>query len=263
MSIKIIVPIALVAIGAGLFGVSQQYLNQSKPDNTADVPVEEEKLVSVLVLNQSIDRGALLSPAQFSIKSVPESQVSLSQGVLASTIPNGAVAKQTLQQDLWLQQDMYVTPEQPGYIEVTISQSMVPYPIVISREAIVGGVIDHGTLVDVIALSSQQQNLAIEDEVEGFQSVSVSPILLAVKVLKVENFDSEESGDQQLAGVVLVLELSRKQVATLSIAKNIAQIEIHKSIGPEFAEQLQANSGDVLPEYRAIVEYRGDSAKIR
>ena len=263
MSIKVIVPIALVAIGAGLFGVSQQYLSQAETGEVVEAPLKEEKQVSILVVNQSLERGQLLSPAFFSTQQVPESKVPPTQDELVSIIPNGAVAMTSISPDVWLQKSMFVTPNDPGYIEATIGDRMVPYPIVINREAIVGGVIDHGTLVDVIALSSQQQNLAIEDEVDGFQSVSVSPILLAVKVLKIENFDSEEAGEEQLAGVILVLELSRKQVATLSIAKNIAQIEIHKSIGPEFAEQLQANSGDVLPEYRAIVEYRGDSAKIR
>jgi len=263
MSIKIIVPVALIAIGAGLFGISQQYLNQSNVEEVTPVPVEQEKRVKVLVLNEHLDRGQVLSPVQFSIKQIPESQVLVSQGDIAEIIPNGAVARRALSSGDWLQTSMYVTPDQQGYIDATISDQMVPYPIVVNRESIVGGVIDHGTKVDVIALSSQQQNLAIEDEVNEFQSVSVSPILLAVKVLKIENFSSEEAGQEQLAGVVLILELSRKQVATLSIAKNIAKIEIHKSIGPEFAEQLQANSGDVLPEYRAIVEYRGDSARIR
>ncbi|MDK9738698.1 Flp pilus assembly protein CpaB [Vibrio sp. D404a] len=263
MSIKVIVPVALIAIGAGLFGISQQYLNQSSIEESSVAPKEQEKRVNVLVLNQSLERGQVLSPAQFSTKQIPERQLSISQDEITATIPNGAVARNTLSPGDWLQTSMYVTPDQQGYIDATISDQMVPYPIIVNRESIVGGVIDHGTTVDVIALSSQQQNLAIEDEVDGFQSVSVSPILLAVKVLKIENFNSENAGEEQLSGVVLVLELSRKQVATLSIAKNIAQIEIHKSIGPEFAEQLQANSGDVLPEYRAIVEYRGDNAKIR
>lgn len=263
MSIKILVPIALVAIGAGLYGVSQQYLNSPNDVNDPAPNNVELNLVNVLVLNESIERGQLLSNELFSIKQISEKRFAASPAKLAPEIPNGAVAKRAISADTWLQQDMFVTPDQNGYIEATVAKDMVPYPIVIGRESIVGGVIDNGTRVDVIALSSQQQNLAIENEVDGFQTVSVSPILLAVKVLKVENLESEEVGQEQLSGVVIVLELSRRQVATLSIAKNIAQLEIHKSIGAEHAEQLQANSGDVLPEYRAIVEYRGDSAKIR
>ena len=202
MSIKIIVPVGLIAIGAGLFGISQQYLNQSNVEEVTAAPVEQEKRVKVLVLNEHLDRGQVLSPVQFSIKQIPESQIPVSQGDIAEIIPNGAVARKALSSGEWLQTSMYVTPDQQGYIDATISDQMVPYPIIVNRESIVGGVIDHGTKVDVIALSSQQQNLAIEDEVNEFQSVSVSPILLAVKVLKIEKprdprYDYKQSDERR------------------------------------------------------------------
>lgn len=257
---KILVPVALIIVGAGLFGISQQYLSSNSDDNQQVNEAPTIKLVDTLIASQDITKGETLNRGHFEISSVPENEVAANTTL---SIPPGAVALSDIAADSTLSADLIVTPDDSRYIEAMISDQMVPYPVIIGRESIVGGVISHGSIVDVIALSSQQQNLAIENEVDGFQTVSVSPILLAVKVLKVENLDSEEVGEEQLSGVIIVLELTRRQVATLSIAKNIAQLEIHKSIGVEHAEQLQANSGDVLPEYRAIVEYRGDSAKIR
>jgi pilus assembly protein CpaB len=94
----------------------------------------------------------------------------------------------------------------------------------------------------------------------SFESININPVLVAIKVLKVEQ---NERFLEQEAKVNLILELTRKQVAKLSIAKSIATLEVHKSVGPEQAALLHANSGDVLPEYRAIVEYRAGSVAIR
>ena len=78
MSIKILVPVALVAIGAGLYGVSQQYLN-SPNDVSEPTPQNVElNLVNVLVLNESVERGQLLSNDLFSIKQISENRFAAS-----------------------------------------------------------------------------------------------------------------------------------------------------------------------------------------
>ncbi len=97
-----------------------------------------------------------------------------------------------------------------------------------------------------------------------FQSVSISPVLIAVKVLKVEqDITPATKNSSEKKNTSLILELTRKQVAKLAIAKNIAQIEVHKSLGVKQAEQLHADAGDVLPDYRAIKEYRAGKVSIR
>lgn len=140
----------------------------------------------------------------------------------------------------------------------------MPYAILVNETDIIGGLITHGSIVDVVALSSEEQNLANEETVTDYQTVSVSPILMAVKVLKVSQETTQESrSESQSNHVTLILQLTQKQVAKLAIAKNITQLEVHKSLGEQEASALQANSGDVLPDYRAIVEFRADKVTVK
>lgn len=62
--------------------------------------------------------------------------------------------------------------------------------------------------------------------------------------------------------VNLILELTRKQVATLTVAKRISEIEVHKSIGEYQKADLHADAGDVLSNFKSVVEYRAESVTI-
>jgi len=60
----------------------------------------------------------------------------------------------------------------------------------------------------------------------------------------------------------LILELTRKQVATITVAKRISELEVHKSIGEYQKSDLHADAGDVLSNFKSVVEYRSSNVTI-
>ncbi|MDN3681432.1 Flp pilus assembly protein CpaB [Vibrio tapetis subsp. quintayensis] len=265
MRLKILLPVTLILTGAALFSLSKSYLNQVKP--TVDL-VEEKPPVMVeifvanktmtfkhLALRSDIKSISVLEKNAFEMGYVPVKQFEWQDGLLVKSV---------VAEGQFITQELFVSPGDDEYIDFIIEKGYVPYPISVSENAIVGGLIRNGTLVDIVALSSVNQNLANDDQVGTFQSVSISPVLMAVKVLKVEQeITPATKNTSERKETSLILELTRKQVAKLAIAKNIAQIEVHKSLGREQAEQLHADAGDVLPDYRAIKEYRAGKVSIR
>jgi pilus assembly protein CpaB len=259
MNFRVLIPVALIFLGAGLYGLSGDILNQ-KDEPIEEIVIEDEPLISIWKAKSVLEPGQLVSIDDLSIVKVPES-VANENGVVESVeleLGKGAIAAQHIEIDQWVMAEHFLRPEQDGYISLTIAKNKVPFAINVDPDTIVGGVITHGSLVDVLALSSLTQNLANSETVQEYQTFTISPVLMAVKVIKIQKSEINNRTE-----VSLVLELSRKEIAKLVIAKKIAQLEVHKSIGKEEAEKLQANSGDVLPTYRAIKEYRAGKTIIK
>ncbi|WED26087.1 Flp pilus assembly protein CpaB [Vibrio sp. DW001] len=259
MNFRILIPVALIAIGAGLYGLSGNLIKQDAEQNVVDV-VEDVNMITVWKAKEDIKRGQMVTRTQFYVTKVTEPEANdngITEDVEIEFV-RGEVSSKDISSDGWVTQLDLIKPDQDGYIDLIIADNMVPYGVKVDSDTIIGGVITHGSLIDVVALSSLSQNLASSDKVQPIQTVFFSPILIAVKVLKVEQNVLEDDTE-----VSLVLELTRKQLAKLVIAKKIAQLEFHKSVGAEQAELLQANSGDILPTYRAIKEFRAGDVNIK
>ncbi|MFC1234498.1 Flp pilus assembly protein CpaB [Vibrio sp. F74] len=259
MNFRILVPTALIFLGAGLYGLSGNLLDKGEKPKLEEV-TEDIVMISVWKAKDSISAGQTVTRSELFIEQVPETEAN-QHGIdepVDIEFVKGLVSAQDVVKGQWVTMENLLTPEQDGYIELTIADNKVPFALSVSNETVVGGVITYGSLVDVIALSSLNQNLANNETVQQYQSFTVSPILMAVKVIKVEKNEIRDRTE-----ISLVLELSRKEVAKMVIAKKIAQLEVHKSIGKEQAEQLHADSGDVLPTYRAIKEFRAGEAIIK
>lgn len=96
--------------------------------------------------------------------------------------------------------------------------------------------------------------------------VYIKPVITGVKVLQVRTSKGDAKTPFNKANdenATLILELTRKEAVTLTVAENIADIEVHKSIGKYDASDLQADSGDILQGFKSVTEYRADETLIR
>jgi pilus assembly protein CpaB len=285
MNLRILVPIALIAVGAGLYGLSGRILNSNtsqSEETQSDVSqqIQEPKKTETadnLVRTWTVKQDLL--PGQFvTADSLQAEMVSYDEarahglrenedGVIPDIrikFVDGMVSGGELKADQWVTNADFVTPEQDRYVDLTISENMVPYGMKVDPDTVVGGVITHGSYVDIIALSSKSQNLATTSKIKDFRNISISPVLMAIRVIKVQKEEKPATKvSPATVEVSLILELTRQQIAKLAIAKRISHLEFHKSMGPKQAEDLQANSGDVLPTYRAIKEFRAGSSSTR
>ncbi|PWI35225.1 Flp pilus assembly protein CpaB [Vibrio albus] len=267
MNLKVLLPVAVIAMGAGLYGLSGNLVqNTEKPqEKLAEAP----KQLRIWLTKNTLQPGQVVTNRDLETRLVSESEAN-QHGLVNDTnieFVKGMVAGEELEPGQWITNRDFIHPDDPAYVELTVSQGMVPYAVKVEPETIIGGVITQGSLVDIVALSSVSQNMASENTVRGLQSVSLSPILMAIKVLQVQSYIPTEvekvTSKEVDTDVTMVLELSQEQLAKLIIAKKIAQLEVHKSLGAVEAKRLRANSGDVIPGYQAIKEFRAGATSIK
>lgn len=259
MKNKILALFALVAIALGGYGL---FFPDIKEIPVASPVLEEEELLSIWVAKQRLLKGEKIEHDDLKIRYVPISEA-MENGISDSIELNfvdGMVASTTISNGEWVMLNDITYPDQDGYVDLIIQPNRVPYPIEVDPEVVVGGVIKNGTAVDVLALASINQNLANDNSVASAYGLNLTPLLMSVTVLQVNSvlFGEEE----QQTRVNLILELTQSQVAKLTIAKRVAKIEVHKSLLNGDKQSLIADSGDVLPEFNAVKEYRPNQRSI-
>lgn len=267
MNSKLLSIIALVAIAIGLYGLLQP--SKPAPEDKSQTAVDRPEVTyKVITLKSPLNRGEAIVRSNLIIETWPENKANQMGIDSDMTLPkaNGEplLAREPLAAGDVLYADKIVSPQSQDYLDYVTRADRIPFPLDVSSTAVVGGAVRAGALVDIMALASTDQNLANETTVRGFRGVSLSPVLMGIKVLKVAQQHQEATRSQPSSTeTTLILELTRKQVATITIANRIAQLEVHKSLGKTSAKEMSANAGDVLEDYRAIKEFRADSAVVR
>ncbi|HAT8492641.1 TPA: Flp pilus assembly protein CpaB [Vibrio vulnificus] len=159
-----------------------------------------------------------------------------------------------------------VQPNDPDYITLSIAPKHIPYKLDVNSSAIVGAGIHPGSLVDVIAIisASSPESGSGYRQVGDEEGITVAPVLEGIKVLSIEtleapsqNYNNSTSAPNQR----LLLELTQKQMAKLTIAKRISDIEITLSLGVNETSHISASSRDVHPNASSVIEMRGNETR--
>lgn len=261
MNIKVVGLAAIVAIVGGVYGILHQ--PQVKK---AEVKSVQQKTLKIYLSSRTILKGKPITHSDIKIENWPESKAQ-QFGIEKDMQLNFAshpLAREDIKSDAIIYSENIISEQDTDYVDFVISPGMVPFPIDINSDSVVGGVIRANSLIDVLALASTNQNLANDRSVNSYKGVTLSPVLMNIKVIKVaveqiKNKDGKLDHEQNS----LILELTPKQVATLTIAKRIAQLEVHQSVKNATAKELSANAGDVLDSYHAITEFRAGSASVK
>ncbi len=266
MNPRIIIVVAIAAIGIGVYGLLGQS-GSTVTQHPVVNPVMEEKIKVYLadkefMKGEQIDRSKVkidwLTRNQANLKGIDKNMVLPFDSILLArkVIPSGAI----------IYPEFTVVPDDNDYVDFVIQPGFIPFPLEVQPGAIVGGVIHNDSVVDVLALTTKGQNLAIVNEISSnsYMGISLTPILMGIKVIKVEEVSEVSTNPNRTPQkhINLILELSPKQVATITVARKIAQLEIHKSVGELGKHELSADAGDVLDDYKSIKEFRADDAKI-
>ena len=266
MKTKLIIALATLAIVFGLYGLAGR-LQADAPVEADQVVVQENK-IKVWFVDRAVQRGETLKRHDLQLKTLTESAAN-QLGITADVdlkFVEGAVYNRVIAAQHALFPEDIVAPQDLGFIELVINKNRVPFAIKVGSSDIIGGLITYGSYIDILALSSGGSTLSANVE-EGagssLKSISIEPVLMGIKVLQVQHPALDMvSLDKKPQGIDLILELTQKQVATLTIAKRIAELQVHKSIGHFKASDLSANVGDVFADYKAIKEFRADTITI-
>ncbi|KXO09539.1 Flp pilus assembly protein RcpC/CpaB [Moritella sp. JT01] len=272
MKSKLILSLAVGLIIIGLYGIAGS-LSRSEtivPIIEAQAQETYVKKLKTWWLKNDVDSGGIVKRSDIEIRYLPEAEANQNGVDTEMTInfTSGAVYGQKLPQSTLLFSDMLVSPQDQGYIDLVLAPDRVPYVLRVPAEAVVGGAISNGMYVDVVALTLPQSRMTIEVGAAAARTarmIGVNPVLLHIKILKVveQVLTGTRALETMPVNVDIVLELTRKQVAKLTVAKRIAEIEVHKSIGDYTAGDLKADAGDVLPDFKSVTEMRANDVVIK
>lgn len=265
MKKKVILVVASFAVLFGLFGLAGTL--SSSPKSNVQPETKKEVYVSVWRLNKDVYLGDKVERNDIELVRLPEREAN-ALGVakdMSFDFATGAIYAQNLNAGDLAFKERIIAPDQEGYVDLVIGDNRVPYAIKVQPQSIVGGVITHGTMIDVLALSlpTEFSLETAETQATRKRNMFVTPVLTGVKVLQVNKsvIDATRS-TPATSEINLILELTRKQVATITVAKRISELEVHKSIGEYQKSDLHADAGDVLSNFKSVVEYRSSDITI-
>ncbi|MCL6268528.1 Flp pilus assembly protein CpaB [Sansalvadorimonas sp. 2012CJ34-2] len=168
------------------------------------------------------------------------------------TLVKGSLAASPMKAGSIVTENQVVQPDHPNYIDLLIKPGMIPYPLEFKGSNGYPLILSPGDKVDVVMISSLNQNLAMKDAVDQFEGLSVAPLLKARKVLRVGPDGKGMTGEE--ASTIIVLELTRKELSQLMLAKRMGVLDIHKTTDGTLP---QIRAGDVLPDFSSVTELRG------
>ncbi|NLS13779.1 Flp pilus assembly protein CpaB [Vibrio sp. SM6] len=253
------------AIIFGLYGLALNLTTLSKSPETVATPKEPQ--IQIWQYSQPVSVGQKVSRSHVKLVRLFESEAN-QYGVAENMefqFEPGAVYREAAQAGDIAFSELRINPSDDGYVDLVVADNRVPYAIRVQPESIVGGLITHGSLVDVLSLSlPAEYSLDVsETQASAKRDMFVTPVLTGVSVLQVnKNVIDGVRGGNPTTEVNLILELTRKQVATLTVAKRISELEVHKSIGQYQQTDLHADAGDVLSNFKSIVEFRAGEITI-
>ena len=271
MKTKVIIAIATLAIVFGLYGLAGRLQSTTPKQVTA---VVQETTFKVWFVVRDVQVGEALKRRDLQVKEVSEGAANR-LGVTADVdlkFVKGAVYNRALAAQKTIFSEDITSPQDIDFIDLMIAQNRIPFAIKVNSREIIGGLVNYGSYVDILALTSAADKLTAnigEAFSRGLKSIAIAPVLMGIKVLQVQHPNAAMNIAEVNLGVVeksadinLILELTSKQVTKLIIARRIAQLEVHKSIAHSKASDLTANAGDVLADYKAIKEFRADKMTI-
>ncbi|KIP70335.1 pilus assembly protein CpaB [Vibrio harveyi] len=266
MNSKVILVLAAIAISVGLYGVTQS--QPTAPVVQTQQPKKEEKKFKVWTLKRDLKRGEALQRRDLVIEYLTESQAA-QQGIdsdIKLDWSKRLIAVEALNQGEWVTKEVLTSPGESDYLSTMAKPGYAPFNITVPGDDVVGGTIAVGDLVDISVISTMDQNLSADNTVSDIEHLTMTPLIAQVPVLYMISKQRLVSTltDQKTTDVTLVLQVTNRQLAKLSVAKRIAEITVHKSIGEQFVDQLHANSSDVIrfaderqtTKTQSIKEYR-------
>ncbi|MEZ9626582.1 Flp pilus assembly protein CpaB [Aliivibrio finisterrensis] len=270
MKSKIILVLAVIAISIGLYGMSQTSTTESPITNKVqELDKLPEPTVMVWIAKKDLILGSTVQRIDLEIQRISQTQAD--RFGIASDISFNFNKKLLLKKDIVqgdiVTSDMVLRPGQEGYLNLVIKEGKVPFNLEVSNDAILGGAISVGDIVDIASISSSEQNLSDSDSISNVKSLKMAPLLTQIMVLDIIQQEKSVRLNSKSTKTVttLVLEVSNRELAKLVIAQRIAELEVHKSIGVEFSHELHADSSDVITisgskkvkPINSIQEFRG------
>ncbi|MAF15495.1 MAG: Flp pilus assembly protein CpaB [Marinomonas sp.] len=278
MKSRLLMYLSLIILGVGLIGIYLLKTAEPAPKNDVPLPVAEvapppEETVQVWKSKADLSKGQFVSRDNFYIEEVPKSQALL-LGVdkdIQLDFMDGMVIKKSTSADQPVFPELLAFPNQEGYFRFALEEGFMPVPVAVRASAVLGDVIQAGSIVDILALASPTENLNNSSVVRDLSNVSLTSVVNGVKVLQVYKKEVDKPKNngsmvsailptgQDINMVTIIMQLTKQQAAKVAMARNISQLEILLSSEKTRRSFINIDSGDLLPEAKPVRELRPGS----
>jgi len=262
MNSKIILGLAFVAISVGLYGVTNA---TPAKESQIEPPVTNEVTFKVWRLKHDVVKGTKLSRTDFIVEHLPQAKAALLG--IDSDIDLDWDKPEFAARDLIMgevaSEDVLTSPGDKDYLQTVIKPGFVPYNVTVPGKDVIGGTINVGDSVDISVLSTPKENLSTDQDVDDIQHLTMTPLLGQITVLDMVSTEKSVSKltSQTETNMTLILQVTNQQLAKLTVAQRISEITLHRSLGEEYSDDLEANSADIIPtngSNEGIREFRFD-----
>lgn len=267
MRSRIVLLIAIVALVLGVVG-GVQSLNRSAPKPEPTVEVEKEEYITVWLANEGVVKGQPLATSMVTKTQMPLSQtleLGIKQDVELDFNPSTLTNRDIVRGEA-IMSEYQTKKDAPGYVDLLITEGKTLYPLVVSEKNLINDYIRPGSYVDILTVSSPQDNLSGNiNKPKKFQGVRAKMFLKNIKVLNIGS-DTEQpikarSPSQQSDTITVVIEVEPDDLARLALAQRTMHIEIYRS--QQYTKPTMAEVRNVIDNYVGIQEFRGKSSQLR
>ena len=267
MRTLLIICVGIVALIVGGLGVADLLNNKPQTTVIREVVNEKDEYVAVWITTKIFEKGDEITSDGLAKQQLPLNEA-LSLGIREDTtikFSSSVLLNRGLDKGEIVLPDYLVSPEQPGYIDLLVSEGMTLYPLKVSSRNLINDYIRPGTLIDILAVSSPNENLAGNiDKPEGFRGVEASMLLKRIKVLNVgSSVDGSENSyvraqapSEEDGMITVVIEVDPNELARLALAQRTMHIEIYRS--QTYTRSESAEVRNVIDNYTGIEELRGN-----
>ncbi|MEZ8057321.1 Flp pilus assembly protein CpaB [Vibrio splendidus] len=266
MRSRLVLLVAIAALIVGALGVVDLLKSEPKATTIAEVVEKKnEEHVAVWMTTEPYEKGRAIDA-----QGVVKQQLPLSEALMLGVREDAQISfspsillNRSLSAGEVVLPEYQVMPGQPGYIDLLITEGMTLYPLKVSDKNLINDYIRPGTSIDILTVSSPNDNLAGNlDKPKRFRGVKASMFLKNVKVLNIGN---DATGDSSITArapskedglTTVVIEVSPDELPKLALAQRTMHIEIYRSqtyTQPEFAEVR-----NIIDNYTGIAELRGN-----
>lgn len=273
MNSKIIFLIAFLAVISGLYGLYDTFSKDPEPLDEPVVDLITEQPVRYLTLwraNQNVQKGHPLTASDLTREQVPFDDA-LKLGVKEDVVLNfdpSTLLNTDIKKGQWVYPEYQTQKNQPGYIDLLVSDGMTLYPLQVTTKNLINDFIRPGDYIDLLMISSPDVNMSSQSEsLTQFQGVQAKVFLKHVKVMNIgkssalsvnsgiDNIISAKSSNETDDMTTVVIEVPPSELARLSLAQRTTQIEIYRS--HNYRQPLEANVHDVISNFNDVEELRG------
>ena len=271
MRSRLVLLVAIAALIVGALGVIDLFKSEPQPKVAAEVVVEKnEEHVAVWMTTKAYEKGRAIDAQGVVKKQIPLSEA-LTLGVREDaqiSFAPSTLLNRNLNASEVVMPEYQVTPGQPGYVDLLITEGMTLYPLKVSDKNLINDYIRPGSYIDILTVSSPNANLAGNiDKPKRFRGVKASMFLKNVKVLNIGN---DETGDSSITArapskedglTTVVIEVKPDELPKLALAQRTMHIEIYRS--QTYTQPEVAEVRNIIDNYTGIAELRGNENNSR